>query len=132
LRDAAAEADIVTCATLSVRPLIEGAWLRPGTHVDLVGSFTPAMREVDDRCITHARVFVDTEAALTESGDLTQPIAAGLLQPEAIAGTLADLCTGRVVGRDNATEITIFKAVGTALSDLAAGVLAYRTLNEES
>ncbi|MFW5679156.1 MAG: ornithine cyclodeaminase family protein, partial [Pseudomonadota bacterium] len=121
---AVATADIVTCATLASEPLVEGAWLQPGTHVDLVGAFLPTMRECDDTALERARVFVDTRAgALAEAGDLLQPIAAGTFAAERIEGELADLCKGRVRGRRGSDEITLFKSVGTALEDLAAAAL---------
>lgn len=110
-------ADIVSCATLSRVALIEGAWLAPGMHVDLVGAYTPAMREADDAALARAAVFADTEAALHESGEL-----AGW-QPGSLRGTLATLCRG-AVGRRTGDEITLFKSVGTALEDLAAASLA--------
>lgn len=128
LRDAAAEADIISCATMSTEPLIRGEWLRPGTHIDLVGSFTPAMREADDSCAGRSRVYVDSHEALVESGDLAGPIANGALDRQAIVGTLADLAAGRIAGRKSADEITLFKAVGTALSDIAAAALVYRAV----
>ncbi len=123
-------ADIVSCATLATEPLIEGAWLRPGTHVDLVGSFTPAMREADDACARRARIHVDTLAALEESGDLADPLTRGVIRRDAIAGTLDDLCSGAIEGRREAEEITLFKAVGTALADLGAAALAHRAVCE--
>ena len=126
LSDAVKRADIVSCATLSTAPLIRADWLRPGTHLDLIGSFTPNMREADDACMERGRLFVDSLEALEESGDLVQPIAEGVIDPTAVLGTLADLCTGRLQGRRDSADITVFKAVGTALSDIAAGTLAYR------
>ena len=124
---ALAEADIVSAATMSATPIIHGAALRPGTHVDLVGGYTPAMREADDATVARARVYVDTRAgALKEAGDLTQPIANGTLKPEDVVGDLADLCRGRVAGRASAEEITLFKSVGTALEDLVAARLVWR------
>lgn len=122
LEAAVGEADIISCATLSTTPLIQGDWLKPGQHLDLVGSFTPAMREVDDRAMTRGRVFVDGPAAAIESGDIKGPVASGALKE--IAGTLYDLCGGRVVGRRSATEITVFKSVGLAVEDLAAARVA--------
>ncbi|MDK9695754.1 MAG: ornithine cyclodeaminase family protein [Siculibacillus sp.] len=123
---AVAEADVVSAATMSREPLVRGAVLRPGTHVDLVGGYTPAMREADDATIARARVFVDTRAgALKEAGDLTQPIAGGVLKVEDVSGELADLCRGRVSGRGSAEEITLFKSVGTALEDLVAARLVH-------
>jgi ornithine cyclodeaminase len=123
LEAAVREADIVSCATLSSEPLVRGAWLKPGQHLDLVGAFTPAMRESDDEAVRRARVFVDTRAgALKEAGDIVQAIAAGALRAEAVAGELAELCRG-APGRRDAGEITLFKSVGTALEDLAAARL---------
>ncbi len=124
---ALAGADVVSAATMSQEPIIRGEALRPGTHVDLVGGYTPAMREADDRAIARARVFVDTRAgALKEAGDLTRPIAAGVLAPEAVVADLADLCRGAKRGRETADEITLFKSVGTALEDLVAARLVWR------
>ncbi len=124
LEAAVAEADVVSCATLSQAPLIEGTWMRPGQHLDLIGSFTPAMREADDAAMVRGRVFVDTLAALAETGDLIAPMASGALAPDRIAGTLYDLCAGRA-GREGAQEITVFKSVGVAVEDLAAAVVAF-------
>jgi len=121
-------ADVVSCATLSAEPLVRGAWLRPGTHVDLVGGFTPAMREADDDAVRRSRVFVDTPAALEEAGDLVQPIAGGILRKEDVAD-LFDLVRGRRPGRRGEAEITLFKSVGAALEDLAAAGLAFERLS---
>lgn len=126
LDEAASTADIICCATLSTAPLIKSEWLKPGTHLDLIGSFTPQMREADDACFAKGRVFIDSKDALEESGDLIDPIRKGVIAATDIVGTLSDLCAGRVGGRRNPEEITIFKAVGTALSDIAAGALAYQ------
>lgn len=126
---AIADADVVSTATMSTTPVVHGAHLKPGAHVDLVGGYTPAMREADDAAIARARVFVDTRAGAThEAGDITQPLASGLLTPERIVGDLADLCRGTVAGRGTAEEITLFKSVGTALEDLVAARLVHRAL----
>ncbi|APH70345.1 ornithine cyclodeaminase family protein [Aquibium oceanicum] len=123
-------ADIVSSATISTDPLIEGRFLRPGTHVDLVGGFTPAMREADDEAIRRARVFVDTMAGATkEAGDIVQPLASGALLKEAIAADLFGLTRGEKNGRENRDEITLFKSVGAALEDLAAGIAVYRAVD---
>ena len=125
LAEAARGADIISCATLSKEPLIKGEWLQPGQHLDLVGGFTPQMRETDDSAIRRARVFVDTrEGACQEAGDIVQPIEAGLLDPTDIAGDLFDLTRGERAGRRHYSQITLFKSVGTALEDLAAAQLA--------
>jgi ornithine cyclodeaminase len=126
LEPAVRDADIVSCATLSNDPLVKGAWLKPGAHLDLVGAFTPKMRESDDEAVRHASIYVDTRAgALQEAGDVVQPLAAGIIQESDILGDLFDLCRDRAGGRASANEITLFKSVGTALEDLAAAALAY-------
>lgn len=125
LEQAARQADIITCATLSNAPLIHGDWLRPGTHLDLIGSFTPAMIESDAECFRKATVFVDTPEALMKAGDILEAIKAGAFQPEQVAATLEDLCRGQHAGRRDAEEITVYKAVGTALEDIAAASLAF-------
>ena len=94
--------------------------LPPGTHLDLIGSFAPQMRESDGECFARSRVFVDTDEALAKSGDVLGAIADGAFEPARLQGTLAQLCRGERPGRDAAREITLFKAVGNALEDLAA------------
>lgn len=126
-RAAVACADIVSCATLSTSPLVEGAWLKKGQHLDLVGAFTPQMRESDDAAVARARVYVDTRAgALKEAGDIVQAVAAGALAESDLAGDLFDLARGNRPGRrpGDAACITLFKSVGAALEDLAAAELA--------
>ena len=129
LQAAASRADIVSCATLATAPLIQGAWLRPGSHLDLIGSFTPAMREADDACFAGAAIYVDTDEALQKSGDLLGPLARGVFSASAVRGTLTTLARGAAKGapggRRNATERTVFKSVGTALEDLAAAMLVW-------
>lgn len=124
-------ADIVSCATSSVQPVLAGRWLRPGTFVDLVGSFSPEKREADDDAVVRSRVFVDTlEGALAEAGDLLQPLARGLIGRDRIEGELADLVSGRATGRRGADEVILFKSVGTAIEDLAAAKLIVAAAGE--
>jgi alanine dehydrogenase len=119
-------ADIVSCVTGSTEPLVRGAWLKPGTHVDLAGAFRPSMRETDAEVVARASVYVDTrEGALVEAGDLIQARDEGRFDFTSIKGDLADLCCGRVRGRQSGPEITLFKSCGTALEDLAAAVMVY-------
>lgn len=126
LKSAVGRADIVTCVTLSTEPLIQEAWLPDGVHLDLVGSFRPDMREVDDATVSACRLFVDTrEGALVEAGDLVQPIESGLLSRDDILGELAELCAGTVPGRTADDQKTLFKSVGTAIEDLAAAELVW-------
>lgn len=125
LERAVRESDIVSSATLSKKPLVRGKWLRPGAHVDLVGAFTPQMRESDDEALRRARVFVDTRAGATkEGGDVVQALKSGALKPKGIVADLFELARGKKKGRRKADEITLFKSVGTALEDLAAAELA--------
>lgn len=125
LEGAARGAHVISCATMSREPLVLGDWLEPGTHLDLVGGFTPEMRETDDIAIAKARVFVDTrEGAMAEAGDIVQPLRAGIIAEDDIAGDLFDLTRGERAGRRFYDQITLFKSVGTALEDLAAAQLA--------
>lgn len=126
LQAAVGQADIVSCATLSEAPLVHGAWLKSGTHLDLIGGFAPAMRETDDACVALSRVFIDTEEALLKAGDLLAPIASGVFCSADVCATLAQLCRGEHPGRTHDADITLFKSVGTALEDLAAATLVYQ------
>ena len=121
-------ADIVSAATLATSPLIHGEWLSPGIHVDLIGGFTPKMREADSEAVLRAVVYVDTPEALHEAGDLSQPIASTLISPSHIRGTLAALARAEIKGRSNSKQITLFKAVGSGLADLVAAKLVFCSL----
>ena len=131
LQAAAGTADIISCATLASEPLVRGAWLKPGAHLDLVGSFTPSMRETDNAALQRCAVFVDTRAgALSETGDLIIPIREGAFSAERIEAELAELCRGQHAGRaalaDADQAVTLFKSVGDSREDLAAAILALR------
>ncbi len=125
LEPAVRQADIVSCATLATEPVVRGAWLAPGSHLDLIGSFTPAMREADDDCFRGASLHVDAEDALQKSGELLGPMSRGVFAAGDVKATLAELCRGTAPGRRSAGERTVFKSVGIALEDLAAAVLVY-------
>lgn len=121
LESAAREAHIISCATTATAPVVHGSWLAPGTHLDLVGGFTRAMREVDDAAVARARIAVDSYAgALAEAGDLTGPLERGVIARAQVVAELAELVRGERAGRTRDDEITLFKSVGTALADLAA------------
>jgi ornithine cyclodeaminase/alanine dehydrogenase-like protein (mu-crystallin family) len=133
LEQAVREADIISCATLSREPLVKGAWLKPGAHLDLVGAYSPAMRESDDEAVRRARLFVDTRAgALKEGGDIVQPLAEGVIRKGDVEAELAELCRGMVTVERAADDITLFKSVGTAVEDLAAAMLVWKTLGQPS
>lgn len=131
LQEAVQWADIISCATLSKTPLVQGAWLRPGQHVDLVGSFKPDMREADDAVLQRAHIFMDTPMALRESGDLAIPLKNGVIQKSDIQADLTALCTGTHPGRSQAEEVTVFKSVGVALEDLAAAAFIFQKRSYE-
>ena len=118
LAAAVARADIVSCATMSSTPVIKGAWLTPGVHVDLVGAYRPEMREADDEAIRRARVFIDAWFTAGEHcGDICQPVAAGLLRREDITDAF-QLTRGERPGRLRDDEITLFKSGGGGHEDL--------------
>jgi ornithine cyclodeaminase len=121
LAEAVAGADIVATATLSSTPVLHGAWLQPGQHLDLIGAFRADMREADDAALTRARIFVDSfETTLDHIGELRDPLARGVIGRADVLGDLNDLVAGRV-GRGSANEITLFKNGGGAHLDLMVG-----------
>jgi ornithine cyclodeaminase len=111
-------ADVVSCATMATQPVIQGAWLRPGVHLDLVGGYRPDMREADDEAIRRSRVFIDAWfTAADHCGDICQPLAAGILRKEAVTDTF-QLARGERPGRRSEDEITLFKSGGGGHEDL--------------
>lgn len=129
LEAAVQQSDIISCATLSGQPLVKGAWLKPGAHLDLVGAYNPAMRESDDDCLRRAQIYVDTRGgALKEGGDIVQPLADGVITKAEVRGDLFDLCRGSVKPERKPGDITLFKSVGTAIEDLAAAMLVWRQI----
>ena len=128
LEAAVRSADLICCATAAPEPLIEGRWLKPGAHVDLVGGYMPAMREADDEAVRRATMFVDSRRFTIEHcGDLTAPIAAGVMTPGDVAADLFDLAAGRHPGRRDDREITLFKNGGGAHLDLFMACALYET-----
>ncbi|WP_163557372.1 ornithine cyclodeaminase family protein [Halomonas sp. NO4] len=129
LEGATAEADVISCVTLATDPLILGEWLRPGTHLDLIGAFRPTMRETDGDCLARSEVFVDTYAgARGEAGDILQAMEEGAFTFEAVRAELAELLRGEKPGRSSDEAITLFKSVGASLEDLAAAVEVWEQL----
>lgn len=124
LESAAREADVISCVTASREPVILGDWVQPGTHTDFFGNHERNYRECDTDLVVKSRVFVDSLANnMNEAGEILVPIAEGRITEAHVLGELADLCSGRVAGRQRDDEITLFKSVGTALSDLTAASL---------
>ncbi len=129
LKSGCAGADIISCATMSSEPLIHGEWLQPGTHIDLIGAFTPETRECDDDVVAGSTIFVDTKAgALAEAGDLLIPIKKGIISRSDIAAELSELVLCKYPGRTTTMEITLFKSVGAALEDLGVAVRCYENI----
>ncbi|MBN8431674.1 ornithine cyclodeaminase family protein [Microbulbifer salipaludis] len=119
-----AQADIVSCATLSKTPLIQGSWLRPNQHIDLVGAYRPDMREADDDLIRQVALYVDVMPhALAETGDLCIPLSNGVISESSVLGHLPSLCQSPApIARQG---VTCFKSVGHALEDLVAATLVH-------
>ena len=126
----ASGADIISSATSADSPVLRGAWVAPGTHVDLVGAYTPTMCEADTALIGKAgQVFIDTlDGAKDEAGDLIQAVESGVFSFDEVAGDLYGLSARDASFRKDPAEITLFKSVGTALQDLAAAQLCLRRL----
>ncbi len=117
-------ADIISCATTSTHPIVRGAWVAQGTHLDLVGGFRRGMREADNDAVARARIVVDTYAgALAEAADILEPLEAGVINRASIVAELSELVADPARGRTAAGDITLFKSVGTAFADLAAAQL---------
>ncbi|HEX5790303.1 MAG TPA: ornithine cyclodeaminase family protein [Luteolibacter sp.] len=119
-------ADIIVCATGSHDILVHGDWLKPGAHADFLGNHHATKRECDTATITRSRVFVDTRInCFKEAGEILVPVAEGAFSLDRVAGELSELCRGTVVGRENDTQITVFKSVGCALGDLCGAKAVY-------
>lgn len=119
LEDAVRSADVISCATMARDPLVKGAWLKPGAHVDLVGAFTPDMREADDECFQVATTFVDArETTIGVVGEIMTPMEHGVIDESDIVADLYDLCRGKHEGRTDGNQITIYKNGGGGHLDL--------------
>lgn len=125
--DAAAQADLICCATYATEPVIRGDWIKPGAHVDLVGSYRPDLRESDDALIRRAgRMFVDARFSTVEiSGDVIEPLKRGVLKQDAITD-LFELTQGKRPGRASDDEITVFKSGGGGHEDLATAMILFK------
>ncbi len=127
IRESCPEADIVVSATGSHEILVEGRWIRPGTHTDFLGNHHADKRECDTELVCRSRVYLDTRVnCLKEAGEILLPIAEGRFTQEQVVGELSELCSGTAAGRVSDGEITLFKSVGAALGDLAAARLVWQ------
>src|SRR5205814_10665135 len=129
--EALAGASLVACATTSTQPLFHWDEVEAGTHINAIGAFTPEMCEVDPETIAHARIVVDQrEAALTEAGDLLQPLSAGRIRGPETWTELGELVLGTRYGRQDDEEITFFKSVGVAVQDVGVALQVYQRARE--
>jgi ornithine cyclodeaminase/alanine dehydrogenase-like protein (mu-crystallin family) len=129
IESAVRASDLIAVATLSATPLIRGAWLKPGAHLDCVGAFRPDMRETDDEVVRRARLWVDTrDGGFREAGDIVIPLKAGIIRESDVIGDLFELARGKAPKRRSAEEITMFKSVGAAIEDLAAAIAVYENV----
>lgn len=130
LEEAAGQADIISCATSTTVPVIKGAWLKPGAHLDLVGGFTPDMRECDDEAVRRARLFVDSRwFAIDQPGDLGDPLRRGVIAREDIEADLFEICRDGYVVKRKPDDITLFKNGGGAHLDLFTALFVWRNLS---
>ncbi len=126
-------AGVVCTVTASPTPVVQGAWLAPGTHVNAVGAYAPDTRELDTHAVERARLYVDRrESALAEAGDILLPLREGAIPESHLLGELGELLEGRVEGRTSAEDITVFKSLGLAVQDLAAVSALVQRLEEDS
>jgi alanine dehydrogenase len=122
------DAGIIVTVTASPEPVLAGAWVKRGAHINAVGSALPTARELDTACVCSSRIFVDRrESALAEAGDILIPIREGALRPDQIVGELGQVLNGQVEGRRSDGEVTLFKSLGLAVEDVAAADFVVRS-----
>ena len=127
VQSACGEADIVVAATAAHEPLVHGDWIRPGTHTDFIGNHHATKRECDTALVAKAKLYADSYInCFKEGGEILVPISEGVITKESVVGELTEMCSGAVPLRESADEITLFKSIGMALSDLIGAGLAYR------
>jgi len=132
-KEAIHDADIVICATTSTTPVFSGRWLKPGTHINAIGSHNPGTREVDTESVRRSKVVVDSrEAALREAGDLIIPISEKAITVDHIWAELGEVVAGQKSGRESDEEITMFKSVGLAIQDVSTARLVFDKAIKES
>ena len=127
LRDACGQADIVVSATGSHEPLVLGEWIRPGTHTDFIGNHHASKRECDTELVINSKVYADSrDNCFREAGEILVPIEEGVFRREDVVAELSEMCAGKATLRESDDEITLFKSIGMALSDLVGAGAAYR------
>lgn len=129
--EAVQDQDIVVTVTPSTSPLIQRAWVRPGTHINAIGADAAGKQELDPAILQEAKIVVDDWAQAKHSGEINVPLALGLLRPEQIHGTLGEVVTGKKPGRETSSEITVFDSTGLIIQDLALALAVYRRAREQ-
>ncbi len=128
---AVSEADVICAATTSFRPVFNDSDLKPGVHINGVGSYTPEMQEIPAPTVVRSKVIIDSrQAALAEAGDLIIPVEGGLISDKNIHGEIGELAAGEISGRESEEETTFFKSVGLAVQDVSVAELVLRRANE--
>jgi ornithine cyclodeaminase/alanine dehydrogenase len=123
--------DVVALATTAANPIVDGDWFKPGAHINGIGSHAPGVREIDLKTLKRAKVICDSKkACLNEAGDIIIPIKNGEYRAEDIHGDLGDVINGKVKGRTDNTELTLFKSVGLAIQDMSCAALVYKKARE--
>jgi alanine dehydrogenase len=131
-QDAVLDADIICTVTSSRTPVLQGDWVKPGAHINAVGTFGASSREIDTTTVVRAKLFTDRrESAVNEAGDFLIPIQEGKITSDSISGELGDVLTGSVAGRATNEEITLFKSLGLAIEDLASAHYLYEKASEK-
>ena len=126
------QADIICTATTSSKPVFEDRDIKPGSHINAVGAYTPQMREIPSETVVRSKVVIDHhEASLTEAGDLLIPMKEGLVSKDHIFAELGEIAAGIKPGRESQEEITLFKSVGLAIQDVAIANLALKVAEEK-
>ena len=130
LEKACGEADIIVSATASHEPLVRGDWVKPGTHTDFIGNHHASKRECDSALVVKSKVYADSYVnCFKEAGEVLIPMEEGVFKKENVVGELVEMCAGAVPLRENDEEITLFKSIGMAYSDLVGAGLAYRAVS---
>ena len=127
IEKACAQADIIVSATGAHEPLVKGTWVKPGTHTDFIGNHHATKRECDTALVVKSKVYADSrDNCFREAGEILVPISEGAFKKEDVVGQLTEMCAGTIPLRASDQEITLFKSIGMALSDLVGAGLAYR------
>jgi ornithine cyclodeaminase len=129
--EAVAGADLICTTTTAAEPVVHGAWVSPGAHINAVGAYTPATRELDSQLVAKARLYADRrESLLSEAGEFLIPRGEGLIGDDHIVGEIGEVLTGKAPARTSPDEITLFKSLGIAIEDLAAAHRVYEIARE--